>query len=552
MRSTRNYSTHIPGLIAVVTIKELKDGRVRAEAEGIEPEDEKPYDKLGKVISKAVSSKRKQFAINEAIKKLEDLFFLRYGHKPADEDDMAQAFRTIKRRVLEEDFALSPGWTSKTTNEHAISFFERNILMLLLPFSNPEKRQFLDKDRLEIRNSLARRYDKSKDTDDISTSALESAEKRMVEASIIYAHMQNEDERLPSLLLRSDAPVHKAPKKEQLKSLPRTVLIQFYKLLKEHVQEAAKNVTNETKKASAIEIAKKVFFAVLVIFGLRPAEAAGLKPNDIVYMKGYCIAEVSRQERDGMLDHRLKTNYSRRLIIISYWGHCLLKLCASVIGDNYPKDDCAMNNAVECSRWTKNLLIKSGTDVDFFLAVKEDIDEEDLDYDDKKNRQYESEKIACYILRRIFAGIARNVMGLSAVITDLLMGHVPVGRTGHKENKASTPDLNASDTQRVIAEKMERYIFDPEFSLNPACMTIETGRQDRIHLIEYSEYNIKNTSNKKCTLQFNLVATECGETISVSLPNTSAPKLNHTSTPKSWEGIDRTVIGDTTIPKEGT
>ena len=525
--------TKYPQLVAEITIKKLKDGRLRVKGTGIEPEESRPYEKLVPVTSKAVSEKRKQFGINEVIHKLEIAFEKNYGPGLADEKDMQKAFDTVKTKVLNDGFRLSPRWKSFSTNKSAISFFERHVLQLLLPFANQNNRQFLDSDRLSIRNTLENRLIRE-NREKVATEATAAAENRMVEASIIYAHMRDEDERIPELKLTSDASVAKFPKAEQLKSLPREMLMSFYSMLKSSLDDGD------------IEHAKKVFFAVFVVFGLRPAEAAALKPNNIVYADTYCIAEVAAQERNGKLDAHLKNEYSRRIIIISYWGRCLLKRCEDIIGNDYPHDDNAMNSAVKCSRWTKDLLLQSGMDNTLIDYASSSAEKDDLDTDDEKVPHLDRGKIVCYILRRIFAGIARSIMGLSSFVTDRLLGHVPVG----SETKTSNVDMNSPDTQRSIAAMMERYVFDPELSLNPACSPIEMSEQDRINMIAYSEYTLTNTSGKKCTMHLNLEAVECGETISVKFPASSPPHLDHASKPKTWQGIARTVIGDTSIPNK--
>lgn len=92
---------------------------------------------------------------------------------------------------------------------------------------------------------------------------------------------------------------------------------------------------------------------------------------------------------------------------------------------------------------------------------------------------------------------------------------------------------------------MERYIFDPRYSLNPACTPITLNGETRIVTIEFSEYRIINDTPETKTLRMNQEAAEAGERITGEMPSGTKHDLQAVSTPKSWEGRSRTVIGDT-------
>lgn len=94
---------------------------------------------------------------------------------------------------------------------------------------------------------------------------------------------------------------------------------------------------------------------------------------------------------------------------------------------------------------------------------------------------------------------------------------------------------------------MERYIFDPECSLNPACTPIDVSKTDKIELIEFSEYCLVNNSDHPTTVCLNLMAAETGESIIVEISKGTLHNLQANSLPKSWENRNRTVIGDTSL-----
>ena len=290
-----------------------------------------------------------------------------------------------------------------------------------------------------------------------------------------------------------------------------------------------------------------VLFAVLMIFGLRPAEGAAIKPCDIVFMETYCILYVVAQGKNGTIVNRTKNADSIRTVVIPYWGMQMLRECCRCIGEDYPRDDVPMNDPEECSYAIKELLTESGASEEIFseaLLITGDMDPEDSD-----NPQAAKKKIACYVLRRNLASICRNVMGLTLAETDALMGHVVQGRNGGRERSYSRPDLSIPETQEKLAAKMERYVFDPEVSLHPANTATELRADDRKELMEYSEYVF--TARDDCPLEvsFNLEAVECGEEITVIVEIESGQQKKLTvnsisSMKKSWEGRERNVIGD--------
>ena len=527
------YSTSIPALIVDIKIKEQKDGKIKAIGVGINCDSGEVYAELSAATSKPMSRKRRELAINSVISKLEGQYMDVFGHAPAEIVDLENAFQHIKAAVYEHDMKLSPGWKSESTNKQALKHFERNSLELLFPFVGPNSRLFLDSDRDEIEQKTIAICTRSNGGNE--ETAKEAARRYLREADIIYNHMRDYDERLPELKFSSDAPFSRTPKEEQIKDLPRPLLMALYSRLSKLVEEEP----------------YKVFFTIFVIFGLRPAEAAGRKPSDLIWYDTFCTAEISSQERNGALDHHLKNKYSRRIVVLSWWGVCLLKKCCQIIGEDYPHDNRAMNIAVECSAWVKNLLLEIGISQEFIDEVWATVSTDDYDPGDEKSdantKLILREKIACYILRRVFSTIMRSEMGFTLYETDRLLGHVPVGANGKKETKLDNLDLNSLETQRTIAEKMERYIFDPEYSLNPACAPIDVSKEGEVDLREFSEYCLVNNSDRPVTRRLNLEAAETGESIIVEMPKGTKCNLQTNSIPKSWADRDRTVIGDTSL-----
>lgn len=525
-------STKFPDLIVDIRSIELSDGRSRVRAVAMDSETDMAYSEIPPYTTKPVSKKRRANAEAEAIAEMEKTFFGRYGPGVADEKAIYAAFSSVKADV-DAGFRLRPTWKAQSTNDQAITFFERNVLSLVLPYLSADGPMFLDMDRAKIEAELV--DDATRHCGGDIVKAREAVMKHLLQADTILAHMRDKDPRIPEIRLSSDAPIVRAVRNEQIKMLDIAVLLKFYA----HLLSLAE------------QFPKRVFFAILVIFGFRPAEAAGTKPCDIAWYKHYCVIQVAHQEVIGKISDKLKNKYSYRAVIIPYWGRALLSLCCEQIGESYPKDDTAMNLSTECSAWVKEMLLSCGASAEEIRAISESIPDSDLDADctdakdPEQSAKNKEQKIACYVLRRCFATIMRSIMGFTLYETDRMLGHIPIGSDGKKARKQLIADLNSPDVQASIAAKMERYVFDRRFTLNPAYAPITTQGQARINLIPFTEYILENNGGREQVFSLNLEASEAGEDIFVEMVPDVKQNLSAISTPKSWENAARTVIGQT-------
>ena len=210
-----------------------------------------------------------------------------------------------------------------------------------------------------------------------------------------------------------------------------------------------------------------------------------------------------------------------------------------------------MNLSAACSIWVKELLLSCGASAEEIRAISEDIPDDDLDADctnkkaPEQSEQNKEKKIACYVLRRCFATIMRSFMGFTLYETDRMLGHIPIGSDAKKARIRLNADMNSPDVQASIAAKMERYVFDRRYTLNPAYTPITTQGQTRINLIPFTEYILENNGERNQVLSLNVEASEAGEEIVVEMVPSVEQDLSAISTPKSWENTARTIIGQT-------
>ena len=525
--------TKYPGLIIDINTKLLKDKRLRVIGRGINPETETEYTELPPYTTRPVSPKRLASAKAEVVTALEENYFNTFCTQNLREKAAEQAFYRVASDV-ENGLKLKAAWKARSTNENVIKYFDRNTKSLVFPFLTAGGREFTEADRISVESQLLDICMRScGNREDV---AKEMLAKHLAEADVILAHMCDYDQSLPLIRLSSGEQVHRAWRKEQIKMLPLHVLNKFYELLWEWAEHAP----------------KMVFFAVMVVYGLRPAEAAGCKPDSIVWFDYFCIVYVQQMEVDGKVVNRLKNKYSYRPVVISFWGMNLLEKCCAAISGDYPHDERAMNSATECAGWVKRLLFQAGAQEKDIREIASDLSNEDLDPQSipRQNRIEEArkdkeDKIACYVLRRCACTIMRSEMGLSLYETDRLLGHIPVGANAKKESKTANIDLNSPEAQAKIAAKMERYVYSERYTRNPSYVPYCMQAGERLELLEYSEYIIQNESDDDLVITLNVEASEAGEMIRILLAEQHEQNLSAISTPKSWEGKARSVIGNT-------
>lgn len=394
-------ATKFPSLVVDIQTRTVRDGRIRITGTAICAEDQAAYPDIARYETKPVSPKRINSAIREAITEIEARYRDIYLKPTLSETDIRTACASVAAKV-EDGMHLRPTWRGASTNKQVILFFQRNTLELVIPYLLSD-RMLLDEDRQALLEKMTQIC-----ADNGSASleaARENAVKRLEQADLILLHMRDCDALIPELSFTPAGFGEHAYRPEKVKMLQIAVLLAFYAALHRLIRQYP----------------KEVFFAVLAIYGFRPAEAAGVKPSDIMWFSNFCVVPVQFQEVKGKLSRRLKNEYSARLVTISLWGMRILKECCDLIGDDYPKDDTAMNSSPACAEWVKARLIEAGASEALLVDIAKDIPAEDMDdsstdqkYPDKAGADRDA-KVGCYVLRRCFATIGRVYMGVLSV-----------------------------------------------------------------------------------------------------------------------------------------
>lgn len=531
LRQLNLQHTKYPSLVVDIQSRAVQDGRIRITGTAICAENQAAYPDIARYETKPVSPKRINSAIREAITEIEARYRDIYLKPTLTGADIRTAFASVADKVA-NGMHLRPTWRGASTNKQVILFFQRNTLELVIPYLLSD-RMLLDEDRQALLEKMTQIC-----FDNGSTSleaARENAVKRLEQADLILLHMRDCDVLIPELSFAPAGFGEHAYRPEKVKMLPITVLLAFYAALRRLIRQYP----------------KEVFFAVLAIYGFRPAEAAGVKPSGIMWFSNFCVVPVQFQEVRGKLSSHLKNNYSTRLVTVSLWGMRILKECCSLIGDDYPKDDTAMNSSPACAEWVKARLIEAGASEALLADIANDIPAEDMDdssidrKDPDKAGADRDAKVGCYVLRRCFATIGRVYMGFSLFEIDRLLGHIPHGSGKDNARKLINPDMNSPETQAKIAAKMERFVFDPELSLNPAIIPYTTKGRDEIPIhVPYAAFKMENNEDSEIELEVDLTCCEPGEALTLLFEKDTARDLHVSSAPVSFEDVSRTVFCD--------
>lgn len=314
----------------------------------------------------------------------------------------------------------------------------------------------------------------------------------MFRLAVVYNELRA---RYPALLLPdlSIAPLGRATHRQD--ELP--------KMLPEHVRQA---FLRELEARVATDPAH-VKSAVAMTLGARTAEACAADADDITFSANGCTVAFCAQMKGSQKVGTLKTLSSYRVVPGTQWHARMLKECidaADALGASLHADP------KDTAKHIKKLLISSDMTPQMLREAEHDMS---LIND-------EAADLSAYILRRDFASLAKNVMGLSSFEIDMLLGHKNYSR------KVAHPDLrNPAELDRIRAA-MERYIYSAEMSNNPSVSAVNLQPGADVSLISYQTIAAVNSDTKPIHVVIDVVAIEPAAMIAFMANNSSAAMTN--------------------------
>lgn len=317
----------------------------------------------------------------------------------------------------------------------------------------------------------------------------------MFRLAVVYNELRA---RYPALLLPdiNIAPAGRATRRQE--ELP--------KMLPDEVRQAFLRAI-EGLAATDPAVAKT---AVVMTLGGRTAEACAADEKDIEVCKNGCVVALCAQMKEHMKTSTMKTRSSYRAVPGTMWHGIILQKC---IESSEALGVTLLADPKEAAKIIKKMLIDCGVKSQMVREAEHDLS---LVSDD-------SIDLSAYVLRRDFASLAKNIMGLSSYEIDMLLGHKNYSR------KVAHPDLrNPAELDRIRAA-MERYVYSAEISNNPSASPINLKAGADVSVIPYQTIAAVNSDAEPIHVVIDVVAVEPAAMIALtsshSLANMTARSI---------------------------
>lgn len=372
---------------------------------------------------------------------------------------LAQAYRAFlaSQGVSADDpdrFKISfwSSWGESTTRTYLI-YFEGRVLPVLDQILS-ENSGITHSDMEALRIQLEKKALESKKSLGDSTTAGQSVNKQLRAARIIYDAIREATSEfaLPFLPVVNRLESN-LPGKEQIKAIPNEVRVRLAAMLLYCLEP--------TGLACGL--------AMMLFGGLRTAEAAAPLFGEIAVHGDYATYTVSTQINDNKeLDPVLKTTSAYRTVTFPYAFVAFYHKAVAFLKEKGHSDDEIQQMPFVAEHLTDHIrppklssyildTLKCCGCTEDFLEQQRDYLKHYPDYDAQGRRVGD---LSAYVLRRDYATRLSFICGVRMDVLDCLMGH--------KRDDVKLLDLNSPDLQRDVFQALERFVFLPEFSKNPA------------------------------------------------------------------------------------
>ena len=383
-------------------------------------------------------------------------------------------------------------WNTNTHRTVYTYWLNHGISGLLLEMAESEDPAAVLKAKREELIYSTKKHGRSRGTEQ---NAAQTVDINLYRMNILLDYLREEHPDFPAYDLTGASLGGRAVPEEQIKALPEAMCQYIRRELEERLEE---------------EPCEVLCTVLMFDCALRTAEAAGIKVTCIHFYDSYAVIEVMYQEEDGVRTERLKTDNAYRHVVSSYWGMRMLQKCLDILQLN-PDDDRVLIRALELSRWIRRLLLNYDEE---FVKKAERIEQTNPDRDDNGRPIYD---VSAYVLRRNAASRWLNYDGLTHDEIDIMLGH---------KEKDKRPEVYLMDEadQREIAVKLERYVYIPECTRNPACCPIGVTAGSKINLDAYPVQRIVNVGDVPLRVYVDVIACCPDEEIKVQVPSDSSGK----------------------------
>lgn len=371
----------------------------------------------------------------------------------------------------------------------------------------------------KIHEDLVEQASNSKVSLGIHAQARKNLIPKLRRCDVLYQQMQSLMSRygLPELDLRMEGCA--VPDVEQCKSLPDAVRIRFAAILMLQVETPWGGIA--------------LSLGFMLLCGLRTSESAALYFQNLEDTGDTWMFWV-RQRLDGdTVTPILKTESSYRRLPVARFLRDMLSLRRRWLeGQGYtpaeidhlpisgrPEDPTRFAPCYQISAAGRALLLASGCGETYWEGVRDLMRKEP----DPLGEGGGLSDITAYALRRDFASRAANHCGVSAKELDYALGHKVQGSVLDKRAFYSTDNL------AEFGRKLERYVFDPNHSGNPAYLPIEIHGDQEIPLFPSPETHLHFQDDM--VIQLWVQSVDAGKTIQALFSDGEILEVRHTSVP---------------------
>ena len=413
------------------------------------------------------------------------------------------------------------GW-SDTTLHAVITAFEHQLLPVLQAYEDVgEVDDSVIENFKEMRSQEVLQHGRSRGVPEVAARSVSkslSSQLRLYQELIDYNEIFGQSEMRLPIVTYFMKRIRGKPDLEQAKSLPEAVRQKMIRRLEE-----------------LVSIEPKEVFATVIMFdvGLRTGEAAAVYPGDIQYrtIDQYTFATLAVlwQDKDDFRSPILKTRSSYRIVPLSRWACGMLEKCQRYFGEFDWSSGRVLVPNRRLSAWIAKLLKECGCD-DVFMSQAQKLQSLFPNTDIDGSVVFD---IAAYLLRHDAASRMRNICGFSQFEIDRMLGHEPSVRAATN----SRPTFKTAEELFPLAQKLERYQYDPAAGYAPVCLTADGSQQ----LIPFQENLIHTEGTEPSMVTIDIEAEEPGESIVITVSN-PAQRITYRSVKKP-PSRDRTVIG---------
>lgn len=383
-------------------------------------------------------------------------------------------------------------WNANTHRTVYTYWLNHGLSELLLEMAESEDPALVLREWRDKLIASTKKHGRSRGTEQFAAQTVDINLYRM---NILLGYLREEHPEFPSFDLTGASLGGRAIPEEQIKALPEA-LCQY--------------IRRELEARLEKEPCEVLGTVLMFDCALRTAEAAGIKLTCIHFYDSYAVIEVMYQEEDGSRIERLKTENAYRYVVSSYWGMTMLLRCCELLQSD-PDDDRLLIRGSELSRWIRRLLFCYD---EAFVRDAERIEQTNPDRDDNGRPIYD---VSAYVLRRNAASRWLNYDGLTHDEIDIMLGH---------KEKGTRPEVYLMDEaqQREIAVKLERYVYNPDCTKNPAFCPIEVTADSRFDLDAYPLQRIVNVGDTPLRVHIDVTACCPDEEIEAQVPAGSTAK----------------------------